>query len=166
LLTVASSSQATLILVVMAVAGFLGIRRLGYGHLKHAPASQAQVDIQRQLDKLANAADEERLWRELKGAAQGLGQSSIRIFLMYQHESDSVSIQRVHGEWLGPSGFYGSFETSAASTTVKIEYRCRESMKGASLDELKDPAERACMKIFGKNPSAKAMENHSSKVVG
>jgi len=168
LLTVASSMQAALILVAMSLAGFLGIRKLGYGHLGHSRSSQAQVDTQRQLDKLASAADEERLWRELKGTAQALGLSAIRISLMCQQESDSVSIQRVHGQWLESSGFYGSFEAAAAATQVKVEYIARSAVTDTPpLEDLKDATERACMRIFGKNPNPQAASaSDASKVPG
>jgi UDP-GlcNAc:undecaprenyl-phosphate GlcNAc-1-phosphate transferase len=168
LLTVASSVQAALILVAMALAGFLGIRRLGYGHLKRSLASQSQIDTRRQLDRLASAADEERLWRELKGAAQALGLASIRISLMYRHESDSVSIQREHGDWSESELTCGSFEASAAATAVKVEYRRTDALEVPLLHELQHTTEIACMKIFGKNTAVPQapLQTGESKAVG
>jgi UDP-GlcNAc:undecaprenyl-phosphate/decaprenyl-phosphate GlcNAc-1-phosphate transferase len=166
LLTVASSAQAAVILVAMALAGFLGIRKLGYGQLKHSAPSQAQIDVRRQLDRLAGATDEERLWRELKGAAQALGLTSIRISLMCWQESDSVSIQREHGDWSNPDLLYGSFEASPAATAVKVEYRCRHSVDATSLHDLQQATEYACVKVFGKAPrAAQTSEATSADVV-
>jgi UDP-GlcNAc:undecaprenyl-phosphate/decaprenyl-phosphate GlcNAc-1-phosphate transferase len=158
LLTVASSVQAALILVAMGLAGFLGIRKLGYGHLRRAVSSQAQIDVRRQLDRLATAADEERLWRELKGAAQAIGLVSIRISLMYQHESDSVSIQREHGDWNDSDPVYGSFEAAAAATAIKVEYRCRERLDGGTLYDLQQTTEYACTRIFGRKKAPTALQ--------
>jgi UDP-GlcNAc:undecaprenyl-phosphate GlcNAc-1-phosphate transferase len=156
LLTVASSVQSAFILVAMGIGGFLGIRRLGYGHVKQSRSSQAAVDIERQLDRLANAVDEERLWKELKGAAQALGLRAVRISLMYQQESDSVAIQRVHGQWLASSGVYGNFEAAAADTTVKVEYSHSGAIDPASLVSLRNAIEVACDRLFGeKKPSNK-----------
>jgi UDP-GlcNAc:undecaprenyl-phosphate/decaprenyl-phosphate GlcNAc-1-phosphate transferase len=166
LLTVASSTQAALILVAMGLAGFLGIRRLGYGKLKRSLATQAQVDTRRQLDRLAGAADEERLWRELKGAAQALGLASIRISLMYRQEGDAVSILREHGEWNESDSLYGSFEASAAATAIKVEYRCGEGHDGALLPDLQHATEYACAKIFGKGPATEALQASGSKATG
>jgi hypothetical protein len=166
LLTVASSVQAALILAAMGLAGFLGIRRLGYGQLKRSASSQAEVDMRRQLDRLACAADEERLWRELKGAAQAVGLAAIRISLMYRHESDSVSLQREHGEWRESDLLYGSFEAAAAATAIKVEYRSRESLDGSPLQDLRHATEYACMKIFGKEPTAGAMQSGGSTAAG
>jgi len=166
LLTVASNVQAAVILVAMGLAGFIGIRRLGYGQLKRTVASQIQIDLRRQLDRLACAADEERLWRELKGAAQAMGLASIRISLMSRQESDSVSIQREHGEWSNSDLSYGSFETSAAATAIKVEYRSREALDSSSLQGLQQSAEYACVKIFGKKPAAKSLKTSESEVPG
>jgi UDP-GlcNAc:undecaprenyl-phosphate/decaprenyl-phosphate GlcNAc-1-phosphate transferase len=165
LLTVASSMQAALILAAMGLAGFLGIRRLGYGQLKRTLASQTEVDTRRQLDRLAGAADEERLWRELKGAAQAIGLASIRISLMYRQEGDSVSIQREHGQWSESELLYGGFEASAGATAIKVEYRCKQSGDGASLQGLQQATEYACAKIFGKKPVAEALQAGESKAV-
>jgi len=154
------------ILVAMGLAGFIGIRRLGYGQLKRTVASQIQIDLRRQLDRLACAADEERLWRELKGAAQAMGLASIRISLMSRQESDSVSIQREHGEWSNSDLSYGSFETSAAATAIKVEYRSREALDSSSLQGLQQSAEYACVKIFGKKPAAKSLKTSESEVPG
>jgi UDP-GlcNAc:undecaprenyl-phosphate GlcNAc-1-phosphate transferase len=166
LLTVASSMQAALILLAMAIAGILAIRRLGYGHFRRNIASQAEIDTQRQLDRLASAADEERLWRELKTTSQALGLSSIRISLMYRQENDSVSIQREHGEWSESDCFYGSFEASALATTVKVEYRCKEAIDGVPLESLKHATESAFVKIYGKEHTTKVLQPDESKVAG
>jgi UDP-GlcNAc:undecaprenyl-phosphate/decaprenyl-phosphate GlcNAc-1-phosphate transferase len=166
LLTVASSLQSALILAAMGVAGFLGIRRLGYGQLRRSPASQAQIDTRRQLDRLSSAPDEERLWRELKGAAQALGLASIRFSLMSRQESDSVAIQREHGDWTGSDLPYGSFEASAAATSIKVEYRAREGVDSSLLQALQEATDCACTKIFGKKPETKALEAGESKATG
>ncbi len=72
LLTVASSLQSAAILTTMAALGFVAIRKLGYGQLRRAAASQADIDARRQLDRLAGATDEERMWLEAQGSGPGL----------------------------------------------------------------------------------------------
>jgi len=84
LLTVASSLQSAAILAAMAVLGFAAIRKLGYGQIRRATASQAEIDARRQLDRLAGATDEERLWFELKGLSQTLAMAALRLSLVYR----------------------------------------------------------------------------------
>ena len=100
LLTVASSLQSAAILTAMAVLGFAAIRKLGYGQIRRAADSQADIDARRQLDRLAGATDEERLWLELKGLSQAFAMAAIRLSLVYRSESDSMAIQREHGNWV------------------------------------------------------------------
>jgi UDP-GlcNAc:undecaprenyl-phosphate/decaprenyl-phosphate GlcNAc-1-phosphate transferase len=150
-LTVASSIQATMILLAIGLAGFVAIRRLGYGHIKSSVGRQAEMDPTRQLHRLAGAPDEERLWRELKAAARALSLASVRISIMYLHESDSISIQRENGAWDECDASYGSFETSAGGTTLKVEYRFKGAIDAATLDGLQHATECAFVRIFGKN---------------
>jgi UDP-GlcNAc:undecaprenyl-phosphate/decaprenyl-phosphate GlcNAc-1-phosphate transferase len=158
LLTVASSQQAALILVSMGLLGFVAIRKLGYGHIRRAASSQADIDLRRQLDRLAGATNDEHLWRELKGAAQALGLGAVRLSLMYRSESDSVSIQHENGDWNEPAGQPGSFEAKAAATAVKVEFRQPADTSAASIESLKQATESACARIFGKEPEARVQK--------
>ena len=154
LLSVTSSLQSAALLVAMAVLGFLGIRKLGYGRLARGAASPAEVDIRRQLDRLAAAADEERLWSDLKGAALAYGWSAIRLTLLYSSESDSVAIQREHGDWnLG--GATGAFAVKARSAGVKVEFRAGARIDAGTLETVRQAAASACTRIFGKEPEAR-----------
>jgi UDP-GlcNAc:undecaprenyl-phosphate GlcNAc-1-phosphate transferase len=154
LLSVTSSLQSAVLLVAMAVLGFLGIRKLGYGRLARGAASPAAVDIRRQLDRLAAAADEERLWTDLKGAALAYGWSAIRLTLLYNSESDSVAIQREHGDW-NQGGASGAFAVKARSAGVKVEFRSDAAVDAGTLDTVRQAAASACTRIFGKEPEAR-----------
>lgn len=149
LLTVASSVQAALILASMGLAGFLAIRRLGYGRLKHSAATETHVDMQRQLDRLANAADEERLWRELKAAAKVLGLAAVRISLTYQQDGDSASIRRERGEWYVDALLDGSFECSTVTTAVRVDYRATTALDIAQSQAFQRATQAACARIYG-----------------
>lgn len=157
LLTVASSTQSALILIAMALLGFLGVRKLGYGQIKPSAEARAEADAQKQLARLASAADEERLWRELKAAAHAVGLASVRISLTSQRDSDSVSILRENGGWHASNYFYGSFESTVASTTVKVEYAGKTSIDNEAIENFKQATECALEKIFGKQPKAKML---------
>lgn len=150
LLTVASSAQSAAILVSMGVGGFVAIRKLGYGQLRRTALSDAQMDTQRQLDRLAAASDEERLWIELKGAAQALGLSAIRLSLVYRNESDSMSIQREHGDFVGSGAVSGSFAARALGTEVMVEFRAHSEVSPAAVESLRQATESACARTFGK----------------
>jgi hypothetical protein len=150
LLTVASSQQAALILVSMDILGFVAIRKLGYGRLRRASASQVDVDARRHIDRLAAASDEEHLRNELKGAAQAFEMTAIRMVLVYRNESDSVTIQREHGDWGEAAGASGGFEAKANSAAVKVEFRSPNELGTATVEGIRQAIECACARIFGK----------------
>ena len=162
LLTVASNLQSAAILAAMAVLGFVAIRKLGYGQIRRATAAQADIDARRQLDRLAGATDEERLWSELKGAAQAFGMSAIRLSLIYRSESDSVAIQREYGNWGDSAGPAGSFEAKADATSVKVDFRTAFEPSPATLEGMKQATESACARIFGKEPEARVARPRES----
>ena len=159
LLTVASSLQSAAILAAMALLGFAAIRKLGYGRIRRATASQADIDTQRQIDRLAGAADEERLWIELKGAAQAFGIAAVRLSLIYRSESDSMAIQREHGEWGDPAACCGGFEAKANATAAKVEFRSSREPSPGILESMRQATESACTRIFGKASEARVQEH-------
>jgi hypothetical protein len=150
LLTVTSSLQSAAILVAMAVLGFVAIRKLGYGQIRRAAASQADLDARRQLDRLAGADNEERMWLELKGMAQAFKMAAIRLSLVYRSESDSVAIQREHGNWDEPACRPGAFDFNADATAVKVEFLSARETNPATVESLRQATESACTRIFGK----------------
>jgi len=139
LLTVASGFQTALILLAMGTAGFFGIRRLGYGHLKRTASAQAQIDAGKRLARLASATDERKLWRELKIVAETLGMSSLRVCVDCEQDGDPVMIQRARGKWRETERFQGRIEISAGPAMVKVEYRCGIVVSEVELDQLHDP---------------------------
>jgi hypothetical protein len=150
LLTVASSLQSAAILTAMAVLGFAAIRKLGYGQIRRAAASQADLNARRQLDRLSGATDEERLWLELKGVTQAFAMAAIRLSLIYRSESDSVAIQREHGNWDEPACIPGAFDFNADVTAVKVEFLCAREQSVATVESIRQATESACTRIFGK----------------
>jgi UDP-GlcNAc:undecaprenyl-phosphate GlcNAc-1-phosphate transferase len=155
LLTVASSLQSAILLGTMGVLAFAGVRKLGYGRLGHGAASPEDIDIRRQLDRLAAAADEERRWSELKATAQAYGCAAIRLTLLCQAESDSISIQRTHGDWDQAAGASGGFEAKAKSAGAKIEFRAAAEVGAAAVEALRQATASAFTRIFGKEPEAR-----------
>ena len=155
LLTVANGLQSAAILAAMAVLGFFAIRKLGYGQIRRAAASQTDIDARRQLDRLAGAADEERLWFEFKGLAQAFAMAAIRLSLLYRSESDSVAIQREHGTWEKPAGRPGGFDFQSDVTAVKVEFLCTRELSPVTVESLRQATESACTRIFGKEPEAR-----------
>ncbi len=155
LLTVTSSLQSAAILAAMAVLGFVAIRKLGYGQIRRVAASQADIDIRKQLDRLAGATNEERLWFELKGLAQIFAMPAIRLSLVYRSESDSVAIQREHGNWDEPACRPGAFDFKADATSVKVEFLTAREPSTATVESLRQATESACTRIFGKEPEAR-----------
>jgi UDP-GlcNAc:undecaprenyl-phosphate GlcNAc-1-phosphate transferase len=156
LLTVASSVQSAAILAAMSVLGFAAIRKLGYGQIRHAVALQSDIDARRQLDRLAGATDEERLWFELKGMAEIFAMAAIRLSLIYRHESDSVAIQREHGNWSEPACRPGAFDFRADATSVKIEFLTARQPSPETVESLKQATESACTRIFGNEPESRS----------
>jgi UDP-GlcNAc:undecaprenyl-phosphate GlcNAc-1-phosphate transferase len=155
LLTVASSLQSAILLGAIGVLAFAGVRKLGYGRLGDGAPSPEEIDIRRQLDRLAAASDEERLWSELKAAAQAYGWAAIRLSLLCQGESDSISIQRTHGDWDPAEGASGGFEVKAKTAGAKIEFRAAAEVGAAAVGTLRQATASAFTRIFGKEPEAR-----------
>jgi UDP-GlcNAc:undecaprenyl-phosphate/decaprenyl-phosphate GlcNAc-1-phosphate transferase len=166
LLTVASRFQSAVILLVMGTAGFIGIRALGYGHLRRSADAKAALEVNRRLGRLAAAADERALWRALKVVAEGMGFTSVRLNIGYQHDGDPISIQCVHGDWR-ESGFLGKMEVAAGNAIVKVEYRGATSLGKGELDQLRQALETASTRLFGEPSGAKPLPvREGTQVVG
>ena len=157
LLTVASGFQIALILLAMGAAGFAGIRRLGYVHLKRSAAAQAEADAVKRLAKLAAAADERNLWQELKSVAQGLGITSLRLLIDRQLDGDRTTIESSRGEWRDAEPFHGSIETSTDSTALKVDYRCAVNVSEVELQQLEQALQDASVRLFGEPSGPKAL---------
>ena len=157
LLTVASGFQSALILLAMGTAGFIGIRRLGYGHLKRSAAAQTEMEARKRLANLAAATDERKLWQELKAAAEGLGMTSLRLCVDCQQDGDPVTIRRAHGEWRESERYQGSMEISAGPATFKVDYRSGFGVSESELGQLKQALEDASTRLFGEPSGAKAL---------
>jgi UDP-GlcNAc:undecaprenyl-phosphate GlcNAc-1-phosphate transferase len=155
LLTITSSHQAAVILVAMGALGFFGIRRLGYGRVGRGATSQEEVDLRRQLGRLAAASDEDRLWSELKGAARILGLTAVRVVLAYESEGDAVTIQRENGTWDG-AGCASSIVASANHATIRVEVCAPNGVDASAMEGLKQAAESACTRIFGRGREIRA----------
>jgi UDP-GlcNAc:undecaprenyl-phosphate GlcNAc-1-phosphate transferase len=157
LLTVASGFQSALILLTMGTAGFFGIRKLGYGHLKQSIAVQAEIDADKRLEKLAAAIDERGLWSELKSVADALHITSLRLSIDCQQDGDPIAIQRKHGEWRETGRFQGKIEISTGTTVVKVEYRSGLKVSDVELNQLEKALECASTRLFGEPSGARAL---------
>jgi UDP-GlcNAc:undecaprenyl-phosphate GlcNAc-1-phosphate transferase len=156
LLTVASSLEAALILLAMGTAGFFGIRKLGYGHLRTS-GSQSDVDSAKRLARLASAANERRLWHEVKAVANDLGMSSVRLSIDRYQDGDPISIRRSHGVWLGKEELQGSIQISSGISMVTLHYCSATSIGEEGLSKLRDGLEHASTRLFGDPSGAKVL---------
>ena len=166
LLTVASGFQTAVILLVMGTAGFIGIRRLGYGQLKLSDEARSEIDAGKRLAKLVAATDERRLWTELKAVAEGLGITSLRLAVDYQQDGDPTSSQRTHGEWRESERFHGQVEVATGTASVKFEYRCRLGARETDLEQLKQALESVGTRLFGEPSGAKALPVQGTHLAG
>jgi UDP-GlcNAc:undecaprenyl-phosphate GlcNAc-1-phosphate transferase len=166
LLTVASNLQSAAILAGMAVLGFVAIRKLGYGQIRRAAASQADIDARRQLDRLAGATDEERMWMELKGVAQAFEMMALRLSLVYRNESDSVAIQREHGNWAEPACHPGAFDFIADATSVKVEFLSAHAPSSATIENMRQATHSACTRVFGKEQEVRVARGEETVAAG
>ena len=120
------------------------------GRIRRPAATQTEIDTRRQLARLAAASNEERLWGELKGVAQAFEMTGIRVTLAYRGESDSMIIQREHGDLSETAGAAASFEANANSATIKVELRAPTAPSPATIEGIKQATECACARIHGK----------------
>ena len=90
------------------------------------------------------------MWSELKGTAQAFGMNALRMTLLYRSESDSISIQRNHGDWANGAVATGSFDVKANQAGAKVEFRSATDVAAFTVDGMKQAAECACGRIFGK----------------
>jgi hypothetical protein len=149
----------------MAMLGFVAIRKLGYGRIRRAAASQADLDARRQLDRLAGAGDEEHMWLELKGMAQAFTMAAIRLSLIYRNESDSVAIQREHGSWNDSACRPGAFDFIADTTSVKVEFLSSREPSPATVENMRQATHSACTRIFGKEQEVRVARGEETAVV-
>ena len=166
LLTVASGFQTALILLAMGTAGFFGIRRLGYGHLKRSAVAQAEIDAAKRLAKLAAVGDERKLWQELKAVTASLGMTSVRLSLDRQQDGDPLTVQRSHGDWRDTERFLGGIEVSAGMATLRVDYRCEVSVSEVELEQIKQALEDATTRLFGEPSGAKALPAQGTHLAG
>jgi len=157
LLTVASGFQTALILLAMGTAGFIGIRRLGYGQMRMSEAAQSEFEAGKRLAKLAAANDERKLWRELKVVSESLSFTFVRLSIDSQQDGDPITVKRSHGEWIEANRFQGRIEISAGPAAIKVEYRCSVSVSEVELEQLKQALESVSVHLFGEPSGAKVL---------
>jgi UDP-GlcNAc:undecaprenyl-phosphate GlcNAc-1-phosphate transferase len=163
LLTVASGFQSALILLAMGTAGFIGIRKLGYGFLRQSATVQAKIETTKRLARLAAATDELELWRGLKSVAEALCMSALRLSVDCREDGDPITIQRSHGEWPENEIVHGSIEISAGAAVVKVAYRCDLGISNVELGLLKHALENTSTSLFGEPSGAKLLPPQGAK---
>jgi hypothetical protein len=90
------------------------------------------------------------MWPELKGMAQAYAMAVIRFPLVYRNESDSVAIQREHGNWNEPACRPGVFDFIANATSVKVGFLPAHNPSLVTVENMRQSAHSACTRIFGK----------------
>ncbi len=123
------------------------------------------MDACRQLDRLAGATDEERMWLELKGMAQAFAMAAIRLSLVYRNESDSVAIQREHGNWNEAACRPGAFDFIADATSVKVEFLSATEPSPSTVENMRQATHSACTRIFGKEQELRVARGKETAVV-
>jgi hypothetical protein len=166
LLTVASGFQSALILLAMGTAGFIGIRKLGYGFLRRSATVQAKIETSRRLARLAGATDELELWRGLKSVAEALCMTALHLSVDCREDGDPITIQRSHGEWSGTEQFDGSIEISAGAAEVKVAYRCQLGISDVELELLKQALETTSTSLFGEPSGPKVPPPQDANLAG
>jgi hypothetical protein len=89
--------------------------------------------------------------------------AAIRLSLVFRSESDSVAIQREHGNWAEPACRPGAFEFKAAATAVKVEFRTACELSPETVESLRQATERACTRIFGKELEARVARSERTR---
>jgi hypothetical protein len=157
LLTVASGFQTALILLAMGTAGFIGIRKLGYGFLRKSATVQAKLETSKRLARLAGATDELELWRGLKSVAEALCMTAVRLSVDCREDGDPITIQRSHGEWSEAGMVHGKIEVLVGAAVVKVAYRCELSISDGELGLLKHALENTSTSLFGERSVPKIL---------
>jgi UDP-GlcNAc:undecaprenyl-phosphate GlcNAc-1-phosphate transferase len=166
LLTVASGFQSALILLAMGVAGFIGIRKLGYGFLKKSATVQAKIETSKRLARLAGATDELELWRGLKSVAEALCMTALRLSVDCREDGDPITIRRSHGEWPDAETVHGSIEIWAGAALVKVAYCCSLSISDGELGLLRQALEATSTGLFGEPSGAKVLPRQGANPAG
>lgn len=154
LLTLTNNLQSAVILISMCALGFWGIRHLGYGHAGFSNTTQ-DVDLRRQLDRLAATSDEERLWVELKGVSQTHGWRAIRLSLTREDQTDSVFVQRTYGQWDVQDEVALVVHATAFKAKIKLEARTTNHLPIAVADSIRQSFCSACDRTFGREPESR-----------
>jgi UDP-GlcNAc:undecaprenyl-phosphate GlcNAc-1-phosphate transferase len=156
LLTMTSSLQTAMVLLAIGTLGFLGLRRISSDRLLRSAGASRDMDTRRQIDRLALASDEDRLWGELKGVAQCLGWQAIRLSLLREDESgDLVSIQRTHGDWGEQAGPVHTLNAVARTARVGVEIRAQLETHAAVFESVRQAFSSACVRTFGNEPESR-----------
>jgi UDP-GlcNAc:undecaprenyl-phosphate GlcNAc-1-phosphate transferase len=152
LLTLANSTETTLILAATSLLAYLGFKRLGYRPTLRDAGAQSPADAQAACAGLAQAADERHLWRELRATAECLGITALRLSLEEQAEGDTTT-------WsTKPNGSGPWHRVEVAATDVvlmKIEY-CRRAgvLDARTVEPLKQALTAACIRLYGSEGEA------------
>jgi hypothetical protein len=141
----------------MGTAGFIGIRKLGYGFLRKSATVQAKLETTKRLARLAGATDELELWRGLKSVAEALCMTALHLSVDCREDGDPIVIQRSHGEWLEAEMVHNSIEISAGAAVVKVAYRCELSVSDVELDLLRHALETTSTSLFGEPSGPKVL---------
>jgi UDP-GlcNAc:undecaprenyl-phosphate/decaprenyl-phosphate GlcNAc-1-phosphate transferase len=166
LLTVASGFQSALILLAMGTAGFFGIRKLGYGHLRRAALAQADDDASKRMARLASSSDERMLWQQLKIVAEALSVTSLSLNINCEQDGDRLAIRHTHGELREADRFQGNIEISAGTALVKVEYCARVSLSDVDINLLRQALENASMHLFGEPLRANVVKTRGAPLAG
>ena len=152
LLTLANSTETTLILAATSLLVFLGFKRLGY-RIALRDASALPAEAEAAYAGLAQASDERHLWRELRAAAQCLGITALRLSLEEQADGDTITRStKPNG-----SGPWHRVQVAATDAVLmKIEY-CRKDgvLDARMIEPLKEALATACARLYAPEVDAR-----------
>jgi hypothetical protein len=92
--------------------------------------------------------------------------AAIRLSLVYRNESDSVAIQREHGNWDEAACRPGAFDFVADTTSVKVEFICSSEPSPATIENLRQATHSACTRIFGKEQEIRVARSEEHATAG
>jgi hypothetical protein len=92
--------------------------------------------------------------------------AAIRLSLVYRNESDSVAIQREHGNWHESACRPGAFDFIADATSVKVEFLTAREPSPATVENMRQATHSACTRIFGKEQEVRVARSEKHATAG
>jgi len=151
-LTLSDSVGSILIVVAMALLGYLAFRKLRHRAMSRDVGAKPAIDSEAACAGLAQAPDERRLRHGLRLAAKHLGISQVRLVLEVQEDGDTITMSTRSDE--GDNVPWYGLEVAAGPMLAKMEYRRGQGeLDVSTLDSVRRALSEACIRVYGPGPS-------------